>query len=305
MARTAPRYLQIVTYRFVLAVLALLLAAWAGNQIGADGSAWLVTCLFAVSASAALIWPFMVPADNRAMTVYSVGPAFFLAGMFLLPPGGLVLAIGFAIALAGIVHGTRAYRTVFQLSTSILAYGGFALVFRLGPQPSDIMFHPAPRAGLELLIEGAAVVALLLMRSVSLRLEHGERTPHWGAFQRHAIVELTLCLAFATTITVLARIHLALLVIVYVEMVAIWWFLHRYHGFTGRMVALRAVAVASRPAWNRVGRIDRLGRVDRIDRVGRADRDGSRSASGRSAPRRTLPQAREIPRRSSAPGGSS
>lgn len=301
MARTAPRYLQIVTYRFVLAVLALLLAAWAGNQVGADASAWLVTCLFAVSASAALIWPFMVPSDNRAMTVYSVGPAFFLAGMFLLPPGGLVLAIGFAIALAGIIHGTRAYRTVFQLSTSILAYGGFALVFRLGPQPSDIMFHPAPRAGLELLIAGAAVVALLLMRSVALRLEHGERTPHWGAFQQHAIVELTLCLAFATTITVLARIHLGLLVIVYVEMGAIWWFLHRYHGFTGRMVALRAAAVASRPAWSRVGRFEKFGKMERIGRIDPA----SRGVSGRSAPRRTFQPAREIPRRSSAPGGSS
>lgn len=302
MARSAGRYFQIVTYRVVLAVLALLLAAWAGNQMGADGSAWLVTSLFAGSAAVALIWPFVVPSEKRAMTVYSVGPAFFLAGMFLLPPGGLVLAIGFAIALAGIVQGTRAYKTVFQLSTSILAFGGFALVFRLGPQPSDIMFHPAPRAGLELAIASAAVVALLLLRSVALRLEHGERTPHWGAFQRHALVELILCLAFATTITVLARIHIGLLVVVYVEIAAIWWFLHRYHGYTGRMVAVRAAAVAAGPVWSRVGRVERMGRIDRMPRV---EREGSRLVSGRTAPRRTFPPARETPRRSSAPGGSS
>jgi hypothetical protein len=280
MARSARRYLLIVAYRVVLAVLALLLAAWAGNQLGAEGPAWLITSLFAASASACLIWPFVVPSENRAMTVYSVGPAFFLAGMFLLPPGGLVMVIGFAVALSGIVQGTRAYKTVFQLSTSVLAYGGFALIFRLGPRPSDIMFHPAPRAGLELLISGAAVVALLLLRSVALRLEHGERAPHWGAFQRNAIFEFVLCLAFASTITVLARIHLMLLLVVYVEIGAIWWFLHRYQGYVTRKQTVKAPAAFS-PGWRRVSRVGRVGRVERPARAvlsGRQEEWGSARA---------------------------
>jgi hypothetical protein len=207
------------------------------------------------------------------MTVYSVGPAFFLAGMFLLPPGGLVMAIGFAIALSGIVHGTRAYKTVFQLSTSVLAYGGFALFFRLGPRPSDIMFHPAPRAGLELLISGAAVVALLLLRSVGLRLEHGERAPHWGAFQKNAIFELILCLAFATTITVLTRIHMMLLLVVYVEVGAIWWFLHRYHGYVSWTEAVRVTPLFS-PGWGRAGRLNRVERPSRAAGGGRQEEWG-------------------------------
>lgn len=279
MARSARRYFLIVIYRVILAVLALLLAAWAGNQLVEDAPAWLITSLFAISASACLIWPLVVPSEKRAMSVYSVGPAFFLAGMFLLPPGGLVMSIGFAVALSGIVHGTRAYKTVFQLSTSILAYGGFALLFRLGPRPSDILFHPAPRAGLELLIAGAAVVALLLLRSVALRLEHGDRAPHWGAFQQHAIIEFALCLAFATTITVLTRVHLMLILVVYVEIGAIWWFLHRYSGYMGRVLAARVPATLS-PGWGRVGRVSRVGRVDRPRRAagGRQEEWGSARA---------------------------
>lgn len=258
MARSARRYFLIFTFRVVLAVLALLTAAWAGNHIENDGPAWMLTAIFAASASACLIWPLMVPSEDekRTMTVYSVGPAYFLAGMFLLPPGGLVLTIGFAVALAGIVHGTRAYRTVFQLASSILAFGGFALLFRLGPQPSDYMFHPAPRAGLELLISGAAVVSLLLLRSVALRIEHGERAPHWGAFQRSAIHEAILCLAFSVSIIVLARIHLALLTVVYIEIGALWWFLHRYHGYASKMRVVRTTVPAN-PGWRRVERAAR------------------------------------------------
>src|SRR2546428_609737 len=78
-----------------------------------------------------------------------------------------------------------------------LPFGGFALFFRLGPQPTDFMFHPAPRAGLELLIAGAALVTLLIIRSVALRVEQGDRAPHWGAFQKTAIIESILCLAFS------------------------------------------------------------------------------------------------------------
>jgi len=257
MAKSARRYFQIVIFRVGLAVCALLTAAWAGHQLREDGPVWLIATIFTASASICLIWPLVVPAENRTMSVYSVGPAFFLAGMFLLPPGLLVLAIGFAIALSGIVYGTRAYRTVFQLSASILAFGGFALFFHLGPQPADFMFRAAPRAGLELLIAAAALVSLLIIRSVALRVEHGDRAPHWGAFQKTAIIEAILCLAFSVTITVLARIHLALLAIVYVEIGAVWWFLHRYHGYVSRAKGGRSVPTVS-PVW---GRFEKSARV--------------------------------------------
>ncbi len=256
MAKSARRYFQIVLFRVGLAAFALLTAAWAGHQLREDGPVWLIASIFAASASICLIWPLVVPAENRTMSVYSVGPAFFLAGMFLLPPGLLVLAIAFAIALSGIVHGTRAYRTVFQLSASILAFGGFALFFHLGPQPADFMFHPAPRAGLELLIAASALIALLIIRSIALRIEHGEQAPHWGAFQPTAIIEAVLCLAFSLTITVLARIHLALLAIVYVEIGAVWWFLHRYHGYVSRAMGGKSVPAVS-PVWGRFDRTPR------------------------------------------------
>jgi hypothetical protein len=165
------------------------------------------------------------------MSVYTLGPAFFLAGMFLLPPAPLVSAIAFAIALAGVVQGTRAYRVVFQLSSSVVVFGGFALALDLGPRASDFMFHPAPRAGLEVLISAAALTALLIVKSVALRLEQGDEAPHWGAFQGPALVEAVLCLAFATTVTVLARIHLGLLSVVAVEIAMIGWFLLRYRNY--------------------------------------------------------------------------
>jgi hypothetical protein len=269
MAKSARRYFQIVLFRVGLAVCALLTAAWAGHQLREDGPVWLIASIFAASASICLIWPLVVPAENRTMCVYSVGPAFFLAGMFLLPPGLLVLAIGFAIALSGIVHGTRAYRTVFQLSASILAFGGFALFFHLGPQPSDFMFHPAPRAGLELLIASAALVTLLIIRSIALRVEHGDQAPHWGAFQKTAIIEAILCLAFSLTITVLARIHLALLAIVYVEIGAVWWFLHRYHGYVSRTRGGRSVPSVS-PVWGRFDKTPRAAGEGRQEEWGSA-----------------------------------
>lgn len=257
MAKSARRYFQIVLFRVALAVFALLTAAWAGHQLREDGPVWVIASIFAASASICLIWPLVVPAENRTMSVYSIGPAFFLAGMFLLPPGLLVLAIAFAVALSGIVHGTRAYRTVFQLSASILSFGGFALFFHLGPQPADFMFHPAPRAGLEFLIAAAALTSLLIIRSVALRIEHGDQAPHWGAFQPTALIEAALCLAFSLTITVLARVHLALLAIVYVEIGAFWWFLYRYHGYVSRTKGGKSMPTVS-PVW---GRFDRSPRV--------------------------------------------
>jgi hypothetical protein len=228
MAASAGRYVRVVTFRVVLAVASILIAARAGHQSGGTGPVWFLASMLAVGGAACLLWPLVVPARHRAMSVYSVAPAFFLAGMFLLPPAPLVLLIAFAIALAGIVQGTRAYRVVFHLSSSIAVFGGFALALDLGPRPSDFMFQPAPRAGLEFLISAAALVALLIVRSVALRLEQGEEAPHWGAFQAPALVEGVLCLVFASTIMVLGRIHLAFLAVVAVEIAMIWWFLHRY-----------------------------------------------------------------------------
>jgi hypothetical protein len=231
MAASAGRYVQVVTFRVVLAVAAILIAARAGHQNTGTGPVWLLASMLAVGGAGCLLWPLVVPARHRAMSVYTVAPAFFLAGMFLLPPAPLVVAIAFAVALAGVVQGTRAYRVVFQLSSSIAVFGGFALALDLGPRPSDFMFQPAPRAGLEFLLSAAALVALLIVRSVALRLEQGEEAPHWGAFQGPALVEAVLCLVFASTVTVLARIHLAFLGVVAVEIAMIWWFLHRYAGY--------------------------------------------------------------------------
>lgn len=244
MAGGVGRYFQIATFRIALAVLAILVAIRALHVVRGDGPVWLLTSILASGAAAALIWPLVVPASNRAMSVYSLAHAFFLAGMFLLPPGALVLTIAFAISLAGLVHGARAYRTVFHLSSSMLVFAGFALTFALGPRPSDFMFHPAPRAGLEILIGAAALVALLIVRSVALRLEMGEKAPHWGAFQGPAIFESALVLLFSVSITVMVRIHLALVTVVFAEMGTIWWFLQRYHAYASGVRPVRRPARA-------------------------------------------------------------
>jgi len=247
MAGGVRRYFQIATFRIALAVLAILVAIRALHVVRSDGPVWLLASILASGAAASLIWPLVVPARNRAMSVYSLGHAFFLAGMFLLPPGALVLTIAFAISLAGLVHGARAYRTVFQLSSSMLVFAGFALVFALGPRPSDFMFQPGPRAGLELLIGASALVAILIVRSVALRLELGEKAPHWGAFQGPAIFEAVLSLVFSVSITVMVRIHLALVTVVIAEMGTIWWFLQRYYAFASGARPVRRAARARAP----------------------------------------------------------
>ena len=244
MAGGVRRYFQIATFRIALAVLAILVAIRALHVVRGDGPVWLLASILASGAAASFIWPLVVPAANRAMSVYSLGHAFFVAGMFLLPPGALVLTIAFAISLAGLVHGARAYRTVFHLSSSMLVFAGFALVFALGPRPSDFMFQPAPRAGLELLIGASAMVAILIVRSVALRLELGDKAPHWGAFQGAAIFEAVLSLIFSVSITVMVRIHLALMTVVFAEMGTIWWFLQRYYAFATGARPVRRVARA-------------------------------------------------------------
>ena len=270
MAASAGRYVQVVGFRVVLAVVAILIAAIAGHKGFGYGPVWLLASMIAIGGGACLLWPFIVPAKHRAMSVYTVAPAFFLAGMFLLPPAPLVIAIAFAIALAGILQGTRAYRVVFQLSTSIVVFGGFALALDLGPRASDFMFQPAPRAGLEFLISAAALVALLIVRSVALRLEQGDEAPHWGAFQGPAIVEGVLCLVFASTIMVLGRIHLAFLGVVAVEIATIWWFLNRYKDYAEERRAMPEAGVErrrARPAARPAGpaMITPLRRLDRAE----------------------------------------
>jgi hypothetical protein len=177
--------------------------------------------------------------------------------MFLLPPAGVVVAVAYAILLAGIVAGTRGYRLVTQLSLAVIAYGGFALVFDLAPRPSDYLLQPAPRAGLEVMIAAAASMTMLILRSIVLRLEHGSASPNWGSFQMPAIVEALYCLVLSIPITVLVRIHLALLAVVYFEIAIAWWFVYRYRAYLqdvnrlGEMQVSLALAIqeAQRP-WS-------------------------------------------------------
>jgi hypothetical protein len=46
-----------------------------------------------------------------------------------------------------------------------------------------------------------------------------------------AIVEALYCLVLSVSITVLARIHLTLLAVVYLEVAIAWWFVHRYRAY--------------------------------------------------------------------------
>jgi hypothetical protein len=227
------RYVQLVSYRVVVVVLAILTAALAMHERGTGGPVWLLSSILAVAATSALVWPLVVPSRDRTMDVYSIGPAFFVAGMFLLPPPALVGIITFAVLLSGLLRGDRAYRTAFRLASMVLVFAGFAIWFRLSPQGSEVIFKPALRAALEMAIGAAAVTALLILRSLEIRLEHGpEHTPHWGAFQKPAIMEAMLCLAFSTSTVVLARIHTGFLTVVGFQMAMVWWFLHRYAAYT-------------------------------------------------------------------------
>lgn len=225
------RYSALVTARVTLVILALVVAARAAHEFRGTPNVWLLASLFGASAGALFVWPILVPSKERTWRTYSLAPAFFLAGMFLMPPAALVLCVTYSVLLAGIVAGTRGYRLVTQLSLAVIAYGGFSLVFDLTPRPSDYLLQPAPRAALEVAIAAAASIVMLLLRSVVLRLEHGADVPNWGSFQVPALVESLYCLVLSVSITVLARIHLALLGVIYVEMAIAWWFVHRYRSY--------------------------------------------------------------------------
>jgi len=208
--------------------MALLVAARAGHEQRSVQPAWPLAALFAASAAALAIWPLIVPGRNRTLVTYSLAPAFFIAGMFLLPPAALAAAICFAITLSELIRGVRAYRIVFDLSAAILAYVAPALLFSLGPRPMEILYNPAARAALELMIACTAVILYLLLRSVALRLEHGAGTPRWGAFEGPTMVESIYALVLSVTILVFTRIHPALLGVVYVEFGITAWFVRRY-----------------------------------------------------------------------------
>jgi hypothetical protein len=233
MRKSAGQYVQLVTYRVAIAVLGIMMAIWALHKGGTGGSVWLLSSILAVAAASALMWPLVVPSRDRTMNVYTIGPAFFVAGMFLLPPRALVGIIVCSVLLAGLLRGDRAYRTVFRVASMLLVFTGFAVWFHLSPTGADTLFRAASRATLEMAIGASALTALLILRSVELRLEHGpEQTPHWGAFQKPAIMEAMLNLAFATTTIVLARIHTGFLTVVGFQMAMVWWFLHRYAAYT-------------------------------------------------------------------------
>ncbi len=225
------RYATLVITRVVLVVLALVVAARAAHEFRGTPNVWLVASLFASSAAALFVWPILVPSKERTWRTYSLGPAFFLSGMFLLPPAALVVSVVYAVLLAGIVAGTRGYRLLTQLALAVIAYGGFSLVFDLAPRPSDYLLQPAPRVALEVAIATAASMTMLLLRSIVLRVEHGPASPNWGSFQIPAIVEALYCLVLSVSITVLARIHIALLGVVYLEIAIAWWFVHRYRTY--------------------------------------------------------------------------
>lgn len=225
------RYIQIVVFRVTLAVLALLVAARAGHEQRSTPHAWPLAALFAASAAALAIWPLIMPGRQRTLASYSLASAFYIAGMFLLPPAALTIVVCFSITLSELIRGVRAYRIVFGLSTAIIAYVAPALLFSLGPRPAEIMFHPAARATLELMIAASAVILHLLLRSVSMRLEHEEETPRWGAFEGPGLIEAIYGLVLSVTILVLGRIHPGLLAVVYVELGITTWLVRRYNGY--------------------------------------------------------------------------
>src|SRR5262245_30968022 len=239
-------YLALLGYRVFLVVFALLVAARALNEPVGGATPWFLSMLFAVSAALLHILPLIVPAGRSRSVVYSLGNAFFLAGMFLLPAGPLVLSVGFAVSLASLVAASRPHRQLGRLAMSVLAFGGAALYFHLGPRAADPGTPTLARSVLELLIMAGALIALLLLRSIELRLERGEATPHWGAFQPDVLVEGALTVALGTTITVLARTHIAYLGLIYMQVGATWWFLQRYRARIRRLEAAAPHATGER-----------------------------------------------------------
>lgn len=270
------RYVQILVFRVTLAVLALLVAARAGHEQRGNVNAWPLAALFAASAAALAVWPLIMPGRTRTLASYSLASSFYIAGMFLLPPAALAAVVCFSITLAELIRAVRAYRIVFDLSTAILAYVAPALLFSLGPRPAEIMFHPAARAGLELMIAGSAVILHLLLRSVAMRLEHGVETPRWGAFQGPGLIEAIYGLVLSVTILVLGRIHPALLGVVYVELGITTWLVRRYNGY---LADLRRAAEGPKRRLKEIG--ERAGDKPRREEEQERFRWGRRAGGSR------------------------
>ena len=222
------RYVSSLVFRLSLIILALLLGLRATYVAEGGPKAWILAGLFGVTAAALMIRPLLVPNGTQGSVPYSLGPAFFLAGLFLVPAGPLVASIAFAIALSGLVTATRPHKILFNLSVAVLTYAAPSLLMRLGSHGANAAIPGPDLVGVEVLLSAAVLVCQLLLRSVALRLERGHETPHWGAFQGPALVEAFYCLALSVPISVLARIHVALLAFVYLNIGVTWWFMERY-----------------------------------------------------------------------------
>src|SRR5882672_484044 len=172
--------------------------------------------------------PLLVPNPGRGSNVYSPALAFFIAGLYLIPAGPLVSCIAFAIALAGIVNGTRPHKILLQLSATVISFGACSYFMKLGPRSGDPLVPPPELIAVEIFLGAVVLFAQLVLRSVAIRLERGHDAPHWGAFQPNVILEGAYCLALAVPISVLTRIHLALLGVVYLYVGFTWWVMDRY-----------------------------------------------------------------------------
>src|SRR5712671_400774 len=113
------RYFISLLYRLSLIVLTLMLSVRAIYTFEGDVRTWCLAGLFGLSAAALQIRPMLVPTPGRGSTVLSPAPAFFLAALFLIPAGPLVAAIAFAVALSGLLTGTRPHKMLLQLSVTI------------------------------------------------------------------------------------------------------------------------------------------------------------------------------------------
>jgi len=243
------RYITSLLFRLTLVLLAMMLSVRAIYALQGGPQDWFLAGLFGLSAAALQIRPMLVPSQGKGgSTVLSPATAYFLAGLFLIPAGPLVCAIAFAVALSGLLSGTRPHKVLLQLSVTILSFGACSYFLKLGPKVGDPMVPPPELVGMEVLLGVCVLIAQLVMRSIAIRLERGEEAPHWGAFQPHTIVESVYCLALAVPISVLARIHLALLAVVYVYVGLTWWFLERYRSHL-RVLNQELVSIEDQRRW--------------------------------------------------------
>ncbi len=242
------RYFASLLYRLTLAVLAMMLSVRAVYALEGDVESWCIAGLIGLSAAALQVRPMLIPNPGKASTVLSPAAAFFLAGLFLVPAGPLVTAVAFAIALSGLLNATRPHKVLLQISISVLTFGSCSYFMQLGPKAGDPMVPPPELVAMEVLLAGTVLIAQLVLRSVAVRLERGHEAPHWGAFQPHAIVEALYCLALSVPISMMARIHLGLLAVVYVYVGFTWWFLERYRQHL-RLLTEEPESVEERRRW--------------------------------------------------------